>query len=271
MFDHEINFNYRLQWTDFPSSPKTGTLNYNGNFGRMGLGITLFNDRIVSFDNLGAQLSYAYHIPVSENFNIGAGLTGSLYRWRLRNADDLGLVDITDDAVMQAAEGMNSFDVSFGLYAHGKNLTVGLSALNLIAGELDLGDAVGSRDEITNIERHYQALASYRIKGKDSKVSITPMVLARYEQGAPFQVDATLQLGLADEQIRLGATYRSTDAASIFAGFLFDERFEVAYSYDMHFSDLQRYSNGTHELTLRVGFGKNDMKAQKITVEEDMK
>lgn len=72
-------------------------------------------------------------------------------------------------------------------------------------------------------------------------------------QNAPLQYDLNANF-LIKEKIWAGLSYRSGDAVSAILGVQVSPQFVVSYSYDYTLSQIQKYSQGSHEIALSYVF-----------------
>jgi len=75
----------------------------------------------------------------------------------------------------------------------------------------------------------------------------------KYVTPAPLQFEGTLRLTYL-EKMWLSGTYRDKDAITASFGYLINNSFTIAYSYDITTTNLRNYTSGTHELMLGVRF-----------------
>ena len=82
----QLNLHYRKQWQGINDAPETGILTLDGpvKSKRMGLGITLLNERANIIGRMGAYLSYSYHLPVTEKQHVYMGLSLGAIRHQIR-------------------------------------------------------------------------------------------------------------------------------------------------------------------------------------------
>ncbi|HNV95468.1 MAG TPA: type IX secretion system membrane protein PorP/SprF, partial [Bacteroidales bacterium] len=85
--------------------------------------------------------------------------------------------------------------------------------------------------------------------------SVEPMLMLKFVAPAPIQADINARVIYRD-MIWAGFGYRTKDAASILVGYNYQDQLIFGYSYDMTFTDLRKYSSGTHELMIGARFNK---------------
>ncbi len=250
-----ISLNVRQQWTGFKGAPTTQSLNTHKYFGKnVGLGIAFFNELSSPIRRTGVQISFAYHLPLSNDFTKDLSFAISPVFFQHYLNTDLITTDQPDDpAVTNGYNNQFCPDANFGImYSQKNKFYAGVSVFNLLQIRKDLFQIM---DKINNpVERTYYLVMGHKFKVKD-KFNIEPSVLAQYQHNAPFQFDINLR-GVYDNKFGLGISYRYQDAL-VYMAFVSVGDFRFGYSYDMTLSDIKRYSYGTNEfhVSYRI-FGK---------------
>jgi len=126
----------------------------------------------------------------------------------------------------------------------------GASAPNLIQSILSFENAQNTNQ--SRQEAHLYVNGGYKFQVGDY-FQIEPGLIVKYVSPAPIQFDPMLRL-IWKEQLWIGGTYRTMDAASAMIGFNYKKNLAIGYSYDFTMSNLRNYSAGTHELMLSVKF-----------------
>ncbi|MEL6925175.1 MAG: type IX secretion system membrane protein PorP/SprF, partial [Bacteroidota bacterium] len=123
---------HRTQWWNLEGAPTTQTLTAHTPLrnDRVGVGISLYNDVIGPTNNMGANLDYAYRIPMGDNGKLSIGIRGSIINWRA-DWTRLNLPDATDPTFQ---DNVNVWQPNFGagIYYYSKHFYVGASSPNLI-------------------------------------------------------------------------------------------------------------------------------------------
>ena len=252
----ELFVHFRSQWQSLPTAPKTKLVTYAGKFNRNGLGLQLFNDQSGAFDVNSIAGTYNYHIPVSETSNLSIGLSmqylGSKLSPLQSTLEDL---DNDDPLLVEAMEGVNTLESSFGAYYYNENgLYAGISTPNIIRTKLGGIET----NEVGLISTNFMLFGGYKMKMSE-QISINPSVLVRQMNGGTTQVEINGQLFLLDEILMIGASYRTGEKALVaMFGVNIEDKFKLYYSYDAAFNDISNYSSGSNELTL--GFRLNGKK-----------
>jgi type IX secretion system PorP/SprF family membrane protein len=252
----QIHFNYRAQWTGFPTAPTTGVLSYQGQFNRNGVGALLFNDNTGALNYQGAFAAYNYQFPISDSYKLAVGLSTQFLRYSLDvNSNSFEGVDMTDQVIQEALEGVNQLDVSFGIFLQGENgLYAGISSPHLLQTRFD---ASSEFNDLSYLSTHYFALVGYRTKGK--KVNFEPSVLVRKVVNTPFQVEINNKFWFANDNLMAGLSYRTAEqTVALMFGTMINDKFGFYYSYDAGFNEVSNYHNGSHELTLQLLIGEKE-------------
>lgn len=254
-----VRVGYRTHWNAFPGAPKTVYASYQQQiFDNVGLGALLYTDRIANIRRIGVKAAFAYQLKFKNNMTLGMGIAGKMENYQLDSKELLGLVDQSDDAVLNAINGSNTFDVDFGIFVNHKKFYAGISATNLIESNIS---SEQNLDLVAQFYRQFMGIVGYRHKTK--KVLLEPSVLLRQVQGAPFDYEAHLRVGFLEDQVFAGVGYGGSKAGSFLVGCRFDKKITVAYSFDHYFENIHDSNFSSHEITLGYDFGKQKKKKKK--------
>jgi type IX secretion system PorP/SprF family membrane protein len=81
------------------------------------------------------------------------------------------------------------------------------------------------------------------------RVKMNPSLLIRLQEGQPLSADINNAFIFYDA-FSIGASYRTSDALIAFVDLKITDKIHFGYSYDWTRSDLNMYSNGTHEFMI---------------------
>ncbi|MEJ6979205.1 type IX secretion system membrane protein PorP/SprF [Pedobacter sp. P351] len=267
---NNISLLHRDQWSGFAGAPKTQSLIADGAFGidkKVGLGISLVNDKAGLQRQTSAHANYAYRIPVGADARLALGISIGLGQFSL-NSDDAQIQDESDPNFIDKQTYFVP-DARFGVHYSTSKFYAGLSATDLISGSIDY-QQVG-KNTITRQGRHYFLTAGGLFE-LNSNFKLKPSFLIREDTKGPTNLDLNSFL-LIKESIWVGGSYRtginlwkktgwnnSTFSQNSVVGLI--EAFvlknlRVGYSYDYSLSDLADYSNGTHEFSLGLILNSN--------------
>lgn len=254
-------FSFRKQWTGLEGSPATAVLSAHGNLSEkkaIGLGGIFYSDNTGPTKRLGLQLSYAYHIPLVEDKTyLGIGLSANIMQQKI-NFDELIAHDLVDNQLLDGTKAKFGADANLGLYLHSLNYWVGLSANQLFASKFKFE---GSQETLNNA-RHFYLGGGYAFDVTD-KITIDPSLLLKIVSGDKPQLEIGTKV-VYDKQYWLGLSYRTEDALAILLGVQLNNGFNIAYSYDITTSDLNKVSNGSHEVTLGYNFTLNKKTTEEV-------
>lgn len=248
---YEVKANNRYQWMGIDDAPRTYILSMHGPHKKksMGLGGAIFSDVTGPTSRVGAYLSYAYHLKLSEKMKLSMGLSAGLLQFKI-DGTKITLREDGDPALTESVQSVLTPDATFGLQLYGEKGYFGISAPQLIGQKLKFFEAQDPL--LSSLARHYMAMGGYKFYLGDD-FFIEPSFLLKYVSPVPMQIDLGLRLDYRD-QIWLGGAYRFNDAFSALIGFSINKYLSFGYSYDMSLSNLKNYSSGSHEVMIAARF-----------------
>ncbi|WP_258540613.1 PorP/SprF family type IX secretion system membrane protein [Parvicella tangerina] len=261
-----VTSNHRYQWVGLQDAPRTYTLTVEGplNNQKMGLGAFLFTDHVGPTRRTGLQFSYSYIFKITEDVKLSLGLSAGILEWKL-DGHKVHLYSAGDQVLVDAVMRDIIPDASFGFHLFHDKWYFGASAPNLLQNKLRFSNA--QYTALSRLEDHYYINGGYKFDLGDD-FQIEPGMIIKFVTPAPIQFDPMVRL-IWKEQLWIGGVYRGmfgpgTDGSSSFAsnaasamiGFTYKKNLQIGYSYDFAISNLNNYSNGTHELMLGVKFNK---------------
>jgi type IX secretion system PorP/SprF family membrane protein len=261
-FDNQHQFlaNFRSTWTSFPEKPSTYTLMYNGPVGdKLALGGGLFSDNAGRMSTTKLQLNYAFRFKVKK-VRVGIGLSTEFLNQRADAAllND-NLVERNDDVLEGRVDGRNVFDATVGAFAmHDNKLFFGLSLPSTVRTRLDDVPVDGAQPDGSSksgIFKHYIFQMGYKFDMKDQNFMLIPSITMRKVRDTPYQIDLNVQGRFLEEKLIAGLTFRpgNSGAAVCMLGTKVSQ-FQFFYSYDLSLSNFQRYTGGSHELSVAYSF-----------------
>lgn len=262
---HRIIGNYRNNWASFPGSPKTVLLNYDGPVGnRIGIGVQVLSDSNGGLSTTKGMGTVSYTLESTTN-TIGFGLSGE-YIQHSANSDDYlnnGQNDQNDQVVLGRLDGINYFDVSFGVSGiYDNSIKYGLVLPSLASSRLDDTDDEFSSDFSYIFHIGYL----WNVAGYD--LNIEPSIFLKKLDYVPFHLDINAKANFLNDRLTGGLTY--TVGADEKIGFLIGARvnsFNFYYTYNVSRNEFQTYNNGGHEISFKFELGRND---NKIMTEQEM-
>jgi len=246
---------HRSQWLGLDGAPRTQTLTLNtpvGMSNRVGLGLSIVNDKLGPMDETYFDIDFSYTVPTSERGKLSFGLKAGGH---LLNVDfqQLNQFDMGDASFENNIDNKFSPNIGVGFYYHTDRFYIGLSAPNILetkhfAESANDGDA----SSFVAKERINYYLITGHVFDLNDNVKFKPALLTKLVSGAPLQVDVSANF-LLYEKLTLGAAYRWSAALSAMAGFQVSDSIMIGFAYDRETTQLGRteFNDGSYEVIMR--------------------
>ncbi len=240
--------NHRNQWFGVKESPRVNSIFFDNRFGEyhaVGLDVRNFRSGLIS--NLNVKATYAYHVKMSENSTLSAGISLGFIQQRFRNLDAIAS-DYTDNLLTQSRQSDGGFTSDLGLIYHWDKLIVGIAVPQIFATGL-LVD-YGSTTADFKLVDHMNFYASYEVLEIDEwKASAS--ILYKNSDFAAHQIEIGAN-ALWKDMFEFGLMYRSTFGVSGMVGVKFLEQYRFGYSYEIGAGNITGISKGAHEIMLGI-------------------
>ena len=235
---------YRNQWVNFPGAPKTYNFSSHTSLwkNRVGVGIMFNHDEIGSYENNHVYGYYAYKIHLADaTFSMGLQAGFNLL------GADFSSLDLQNPGDGSFQNFTSQFKPNFGagLYYNKKNYFLGFSIPFILNNKLG--------NSFESLAAEIREARYYFIRGgiifpldRTEKVKLNPSVLVRAQEGQPLSFDLNTSVIFYDI-LSVGTSYRLGDSFISFLDLKISEKIHFGYSYDWTSSNLNRFSNGTHE------------------------
>ncbi len=278
----------RGQWLGIDGAPTTQSVTIHMPFKeRVGLGMSIVNDKIGATGSTSAFLAYAYRVPFG-NGKLSMGLQAGAMNWRadwsvLRYRDPRNL----DSSFSSDTPTRWMPNFGAGIFYYAPKYYVGFSVPQLISW--DLGDVAPTGNTSVRSAKYYRhfyfsAGAAFPLNG--DALYFKPSILiksvgllgelasqsnALNVVGAPTEFDIDLSL-LFFESLWLGTSFRSAFSADAFGGessfdsidfwgsFYLRNGLRIGMSYDYTISKLRPVSGASYEIMLGYDFNFTDKK-----------
>lgn len=250
---------YRNQWVGLDGAPKTQTASIHGPLmnKKLGLGLTIMNESIGVTKEFSMYANYAYRIQVGSNGAFAMGLQAGFINHQ-ENLSEVIIIEENDNEFLFNTPRVFLPNAGYGMYYNTPRFYAGISIprmfYNKVAGN-------GSSDVTTNFEFktwHYYFSTGYVFPVSES-VKLKPTIMVKAVSGAPLIADITLN-ALMKDVFWLGFSYRTEDSFAGLAAFQITPQLRIGYSYDYTTTELNNYSNGTHEINIGYDFSFNKKK-----------
>ena len=240
----------RNQWVSFEGAPTTRSFSYNTPLKdyKIGLGFSVLSDKIGPLTQTGFYFDYSYFLRVGLKYKLGMGLKAgfSFYRASLTE-----LNTIEPDPIY-AKDIFKNFLPNFGVgaYLFSQDTYFGISVPKLVENTINREDY---KTEYVSKEKInlYVVAGKKADLGEDVQLKVYSML--KLVQNAPVSVDITSLFGFK-EKFWVGGMFRFGDSYGFLVQFDITEKIRIGYSYDLTFSELNAFSNGTHEIMLGYSF-----------------
>ncbi len=264
--EYQLQLNARSAWSGFDEAPKTMAVRLNGPVGEsFGIGAAVISESAAQLNRVKGQLDVAIRLGFGQKvkgvtpFQMAFGFFTQFERITLDPALLTNpLLQAGDELISNYLNGQNNFDAGVGIYgSYMDNTFGGITLNNLVSNRLD-NISGASSDNVLN----YTFLLGHRFRVKSLDLELTPSIMMRNVQGAPFMMDFNLQAGFLDNKLITGLSYRYLGAMGLLLGTQLDGFF-FYYSYDLSFANFQSYSNGSHEMTVGYRIDRGRLKKQR--------
>ncbi|NAS31975.1 type IX secretion system membrane protein PorP/SprF [Flavobacteriaceae bacterium R38] len=242
-----FTFDLRSQLQGIDGSPRTqtffGSIPYNE---RIGLGLSVVNDRTFIERETGVFVDFSYKLQLSDDVNLFLGLKAGGEFIDI-NANGLQTFNSVVDPLLQD-ENLFNPNVGVGFLLQHENYFVSLSSpgiLNTNRFETQNGVVTEASNELLLF-----LSGGYNFTISDEWL-FKPSFLLRYLKGIPLSADITTAFQY-NAIIEFGVAYRTDSAISGLALFTVNDWLDIGYAYDNSLrSELTEQGRNTHEFLLK--------------------
>ncbi|AXO81490.1 type IX secretion system membrane protein PorP/SprF [Olleya aquimaris] len=242
---------YRTQWVGLDGAPDTATFNIHsplgGEDGKVGLGLSIVNDRIGPTQETYVDIDFSYTINTSDQGRLSLGLKAGGHLLDIKYSE-LSQYNSGDALLNTDIDNKFSPNIGAGIYyRNADKWYLGLSVPNLLEtthfDEASLSEAN---------ERMNAYLMGGYVFDVNTDLKLKPAFLVKAVTGAPLQADVTLN-ALYQEKFTFGLAYRWDAALSGLLGYQVSESVMLGFGYDRETTDLgqTQFNSGSFEVFLR--------------------
>ncbi|MEQ7799546.1 type IX secretion system membrane protein PorP/SprF [Pedobacter sp. ASV1-7] len=244
-----INLAYRNQWRTVEGAPVTMAFSGDYRFEKVGVGLTVYNDKAGIIGRTRVMGSYAYHLPLNgENKHLHFGLSLGMMKESLNNEK---IIAAPDDILAQRFNQRGAFiDGDFGIAYTNERFT--------IQGALPNLSKFLQKDELNMVDgATYFAAMSYKIGTSLDVVSIEPKISFRGAKDIEGIWDLGTNLKLENNVLSFMGMFRS-DKSSVFGvGVNYDKYFIQCFYTNQLAGDRMR-TGGDFEINLKINLFKKE-------------
>ncbi|MBE9600041.1 type IX secretion system membrane protein PorP/SprF [Pedobacter sp. MC2016-24] len=274
----DVKMGFRKQWAGIENAPKTSFITANWKLGddylwknalslaepnedpmsrnymqnytasppHHGLGLVAVYDQQGPISRLDVGLTYAYHLKLAGALNLSLGVSAGMSRVGL-DVDALTFEDTfqIDPAVKDIRSQLKP-DLGIGFWLYGARFFAGASMQQVIPQKLSF-----TSDANYNLGKevpHFFITAGYKLF-LDDEINLVPSIMVKKVSPTPLSIDMNLKMSIKD-RFWVGGSYRRDDSFSAMAGVNISKLLNLTYAYDFTTSDLNKVSNGSHEIVL---------------------
>jgi len=236
---------YRAQLTSIPGAPQSQYLTADYGFaGNSGVGIKLYNDKAGLLRQTALAVTYAYHLPISEEQELHFGISGTFTNYGLNTADIRG--DAGDQEAMDVNQRNTYIDSDFGVTYTASRFKLQFVFPNMITA------LTKGRENQADYALFFSSV-SY---GFNTQIGVfAPLVAFRGVKGFDHIIDAGATLALkstTQNSLNLIAMYHSSKNATFGFGVTFNKKYGINSSYTMGASQIRSQTIGDLEVGLSL-------------------
>lgn len=246
----------RNQWMGIDGAPRTESAYANLQLPRrLGLALSIYQDRLGPEVNLQFQTDLAYHTPISDKLFLAGGIRLIASHLRV-NLSDVPNVDPANPFFQENISSGLLFNAGAGLLMYSSTSYVGIAIPRVFRNQIGINQP-GLADFRKKENIHLFTYAGTNIDLSD-EILFMPSTLFKYIDGAPMQLDLNAVFGYND-LLDFGPMLRTNlfegnnwlDATGFLIGLRFLENWYLGYMYEYPLTSLQTATRQTHEISLR--------------------
>jgi type IX secretion system PorP/SprF family membrane protein len=254
------NVLHRTQWVNFEGAPSSQTFTVHSALKnrKIGIGLSLANDKSGPVKSMGVNADFAYILKLSKDSKLALGVKGGVNYMQVQ-LNSLALDDKNDPSFQNNISSRILPNFGFGIFYSRPRFYAGISSPKLLENNFNNRETGFTLAQAQQV-RHYYFIAGGLIKLNDD-LELKPTTFVKATNAAPLQADLTTSL-IINKKFRIGAMFRTGDALGILAGYYINENFQVGYSYDWSYGlRTMRYNYGSHEIMLSFELPKKFQKS----------
>lgn len=246
-----VNLTHRQQWVNFPGRPITTSFTLHGPLAnnKMGVGLSVLNEQIGKLSRNLIYLNYAYRVKTGEKGHLSFGLMAGIHN-QVNKLSELKSTETGDIQISQNTPSLISPQFGAGIYYYTNKFYAGISIPRMVDDSYlfsQTGDIIKSTKFDVNKFHYYFTIGNVFELNDDLKIK--PQAMVKMVQNAPLQYDVNVNC-LIKNKIWAGLGYRSGSDVSALIGIQVNPQLLINYSYDYSLTKIQKYSQGSHEITI---------------------
>ena len=217
-----------------------------------GLGGLFVSDKAGAFARTTFSLSLAKHIQLQNTMKVSLGVSAGI----TQNSIDFDQITLANpsDPLNQSGK-INGYqpELNVGVWLYDRDFYVGASANQVALNNLGFGDILPNQKEYAwqgKSQTHYFLTGGIR-REINEDWALAPSLMLKYTQGSPVSFDVNAKMYYLD-RFWLGTSYRHQDAFVGLLGFHVNSTFNIGYSYDFVFSNINLAARASHEIVVGI-------------------
>jgi type IX secretion system PorP/SprF family membrane protein len=239
----------RAQWIGWKGAPNTNTftLNLPVNDWRVGLGLSLINDKWGPILQNGVYLDYAFLIALKHRQYLAFGIKAGFNTYHARFSD-LAINDFSDPSFARNVDFRILPNIGCGVLWHSELFFLGVSVPKLIQNHL-MDD---SDYKVYREVKHFYSMGGY-VFYLSNNVKLKPTFLYRWSEKTTSFVDLAGNILLYD-RFWIGISYRVLNNCAFSFQLNVNYQLRFGYSFDLTTYHRNMVNTGTHEFTIHYEF-----------------
>jgi type IX secretion system PorP/SprF family membrane protein len=276
----EVNLSYRNQWVGITNSPTTYYVSVNTPIGKRveinpqssslrissptaynsvtrksyhAIGGYVLQDASGASAQQIASLSYTFHLPITKelsvSFSPSVGYRNSTF------FQDKAKTELPNDPTYNLYTAQNpgaQMDVNIAAWLYHPKFFVGYSTAQLVQDRLKFNDLISYEE----IKVHHNLIMGYNYKINRNLI-LTPSVLLRYVDLAPFAFDVNFRLDYRD-LFWSGLSYRNSNSLIAMIGMHLSNTLRFGYAFDLGLTPIRTRNAGSHEIMLGLNLSNKE-------------
>ena len=255
-----VSLFHRIQWADIDGAPTTQAFTAHSlvNSNKIGLGLSVINDKIGIHKILTASASFAYRIQLKEDAYLSFGLQFGVNQKKSNFSSLSGQIQNPNDPKLNGGDlSESNFEFGSGIYLITPRLNIGISMPNMLNENTTI-DSLG----YNLLDNNLFILARYSIP-ITSNFSLQPGFLAKYVTGSPISLDINLA-AIINKVLLIGASYRIEESISPIVQAKITPQFKIGYAYDYPLASASSYGSNSHEFMISYLFSFSQHKVSRL-------
>ncbi|MTI38320.1 PorP/SprF family type IX secretion system membrane protein [Fulvivirga lutimaris] len=214
-----------------------------------GIGGSVSSRKLGSYQSTLLTSSYAYHLPVSQNFNLSFGVKTAVF-FQVIDFSEYTVRDPVNDLFYQNliidSDGRSTTLVTdFGSVLYTDDFYLGVSSSNMVKSEISNTNELGH-----NLKQAYSIHIGKMMNfSRILKLSVNTELLLVEGFEPEWRISSRLRY---KNLIYAGLSFEAKKRASVLIGLVSDSRYSFHYSYNKYIGDLDQFNVEGHEIIIGI-------------------